>query len=145
MLKFSGLAPELERLNELGYRLPLNDAEIKRMQNLNRSWSAASAQTTERFRYSSCSSFSSSSSSTNYREIQVQTTERFRYSFSSSSSSSSSSLQTTERFRYSSSSSSSSPSTVSSSRSCCSSRRSWRSVTLTLILPPPHPLPLPLQ
>lgn len=45
------MAPELERLNELGYRLPLNDSEIKRMQNLNRSWSAASAQTTERFRY----------------------------------------------------------------------------------------------
>uniref|UniRef100_UPI0037E92F69 nesprin-1 isoform X2 n=1 Tax=Semicossyphus pulcher TaxID=241346 RepID=UPI0037E92F69 len=49
MLKFSSMAPELERLNELGYRLPLNDSEIKRMQNLNRSWSAASAQTTERF------------------------------------------------------------------------------------------------
>lgn len=51
MLKFSSMAPELERLNELGYRLPLNDSEIKRMQNLNRSWSTASAQTTERFRY----------------------------------------------------------------------------------------------
>lgn len=51
MLKFSSMAPELERLNELGYRLPLNDTEIKRMQNLNRSWSTASAQTTERFRY----------------------------------------------------------------------------------------------
>lgn len=51
MLKFSSMAPELERLNELGYRLPLNDAEIKRMQNLNRSWSTASGQTTERFRY----------------------------------------------------------------------------------------------
>lgn len=51
MLKFSSMAPELERLHELGYRLPLNDAEIKRMQNLNRSWSTASGQTTERFRY----------------------------------------------------------------------------------------------
>lgn len=51
MLKFSSMAPELERLNELGYRLPLSDSEIKRMQNLNRSWSTASAQTTERFRY----------------------------------------------------------------------------------------------
>lgn len=51
MLKFSSMAPELERLNELGYRLPLNDTEIKRMQNLNRSWSTASGQTTERFRY----------------------------------------------------------------------------------------------
>uniref|UniRef100_A0A4W5LNC2 Uncharacterized protein n=1 Tax=Hucho hucho TaxID=62062 RepID=A0A4W5LNC2_9TELE len=43
------MAPDLERLNELGYRLPLNDTEIKRMQNLNRSWSSANAQTTERF------------------------------------------------------------------------------------------------
>lgn len=51
MLKFSSMAPELERLNELGYRLPLNDTEIKRVQNLNRSWSTASGQTTERFRY----------------------------------------------------------------------------------------------
>lgn len=51
MLKFSSMAPELERLNELGYRLPLSDTEIKRMQNLNRSWSTASGQTTERFRY----------------------------------------------------------------------------------------------
>ncbi|XP_056332552.1 nesprin-1-like isoform X5 [Danio aesculapii] len=49
MLKFSSMAPDLERLNELGYRLPLNDSEIKRMQNLNRSWSTTSAQTTERF------------------------------------------------------------------------------------------------
>ncbi|XP_061651777.1 nesprin-1 isoform X12 [Phyllopteryx taeniolatus] len=49
MMKFSSMAPELERLNELGYRLPLNDSEIKRMQNLNRNLSAASAQTTERF------------------------------------------------------------------------------------------------
>ncbi|XP_073726049.1 nesprin-1 isoform X5 [Misgurnus anguillicaudatus] len=49
MLKFSGMAPDLERLNELGYRLPLNDSEIKRMQNLNRSWSNTSSQTTERF------------------------------------------------------------------------------------------------
>ncbi|XP_041710587.2 nesprin-1 isoform X1 [Coregonus clupeaformis] len=49
ILRFSSMAPDLERLNELGYRLPLNDIEIKRMQNLNRSWSAANAQTTERF------------------------------------------------------------------------------------------------
>ncbi|KAK7904600.1 hypothetical protein WMY93_017207 [Mugilogobius chulae] len=47
VLKLYG--PELERLNELGYKLPLNDSEIKRMQNLNRSWTSASAQTTERF------------------------------------------------------------------------------------------------
>ncbi|XP_021076993.1 nesprin-1 isoform X10 [Mus pahari] len=49
MLKFSSLAPDLDRLNELGYRLPLNDKEIKRMQNLNRHWSLTSSQTTERF------------------------------------------------------------------------------------------------
>ncbi|XP_059374492.1 nesprin-1-like isoform X2 [Carassius carassius] len=49
MLKFSSMAPDLERLNELGYRLPLNDSEMKRLQNLNRSWSTSSAQTTERF------------------------------------------------------------------------------------------------
>ncbi|XP_045574102.1 nesprin-1 isoform X3 [Salmo salar] len=49
ILRFSSMAPDLERLNELGYRLPLNDTEIKRMQNLNRSWSSANAQTTERF------------------------------------------------------------------------------------------------
>ncbi|XP_076782867.1 nesprin-1 isoform X4 [Arvicanthis niloticus] len=49
MLKFSSMAPDLHRLNELGYRLPLNDKEIKRMQNLNRHWSLTSSQTTERF------------------------------------------------------------------------------------------------
>ncbi|PKU40578.1 nesprin-1 isoform x1 [Limosa lapponica baueri] len=50
MLKFSSMSPDLDRLNELGYRLPLNDKEIKRMQNLNRHWSLISSQTTERFR-----------------------------------------------------------------------------------------------
>ncbi|XP_075718991.1 nesprin-1 isoform X3 [Rhinoderma darwinii] len=49
MLKFSSLAPDLDRLNELGYRLPLNDKEIKRMQCLNRTWTMVSSQTTERF------------------------------------------------------------------------------------------------
>ncbi|XP_010787485.1 nesprin-1-like, partial [Notothenia coriiceps] len=49
MLRFSSLSPELDRVTELGYRLPLNDPEIKRLQSLNRSWSSASAQTTERF------------------------------------------------------------------------------------------------
>ncbi|XP_044527655.1 nesprin-1 isoform X1 [Gracilinanus agilis] len=49
MLKFSSMAPDLDRLNELGYRLPLNDKEIKRIQNLNRHWSLISSQTTERF------------------------------------------------------------------------------------------------
>ncbi|GCB70645.1 hypothetical protein scyTo_0005735, partial [Scyliorhinus torazame] len=49
MLRFSSTVPDLDRLNELGYRLPLNDKEIKRMQTLNRHWSSISAQTTERF------------------------------------------------------------------------------------------------
>ncbi|NXF38127.1 SYNE1 protein, partial [Nyctibius bracteatus] len=49
MLKFSSMALDLDRLNELGYRLPLNDKEIKRMQNLNRHWSLISSQTMERF------------------------------------------------------------------------------------------------
>lgn len=52
MLKLSSLSPDLERLNQLGYQLPLNDNEIKRLQNLNRSWSSNSARTIERFRYS---------------------------------------------------------------------------------------------
>ncbi|XP_038626046.1 nesprin-1 isoform X2 [Tachyglossus aculeatus] len=49
MLKFSSMVPDLDRLNELGYRLPLSDKEIKRMQNLNRRWSLISSNTTERF------------------------------------------------------------------------------------------------
>ncbi|XP_028808913.1 nesprin-1 isoform X6 [Denticeps clupeoides] len=49
MLKLSSLSPDLERLNELGYRLPLSDKEIKRMQSLNRSWSSNSAHIIERF------------------------------------------------------------------------------------------------
>ncbi|XP_049759928.1 nesprin-1 isoform X14 [Elephas maximus indicus] len=49
MLRFSSMSPDLDHLNELGYRLPLSDKEIKRMQNLNRHWSLISSQTTERF------------------------------------------------------------------------------------------------
>ncbi|XP_076155328.1 nesprin-1 isoform X4 [Alosa pseudoharengus] len=49
MLRFSSLAHELEQVNELGYRLPLSDSEIKRLQSLNRSWASSSALTTERF------------------------------------------------------------------------------------------------
>ncbi|KAI5615121.1 nesprin-1 isoform X2 [Silurus asotus] len=49
MLKLCHLSPDLERLNSLGYRLPLNDQEIKNIQNLNRSWTSTSAQSTERF------------------------------------------------------------------------------------------------
>ncbi|KAF4071108.1 hypothetical protein AMELA_G00281340 [Ameiurus melas] len=49
MLNLSRLSPDLERLNNLGYRLPLNDQEIKNLQNLNRSWTSTSAHSTERF------------------------------------------------------------------------------------------------
>ncbi|TRY57107.1 hypothetical protein DNTS_023982 [Danionella cerebrum] len=49
MLKLSSLSPDLERLNELGYQLPLNDNEITRLQNLNRSWSLNSSRAIERF------------------------------------------------------------------------------------------------
>ncbi|XP_060722109.1 nesprin-1 isoform X2 [Tachysurus vachellii] len=49
MLNLSRLSPDLERLNRLGYRLPLNDQEIKTLQNLNRNWTSTSAHSTERF------------------------------------------------------------------------------------------------
>ncbi|KAF5900062.1 nesprin-1-like isoform X2, partial [Clarias magur] len=49
MLKLSRLSPDLERLNSLGYRLALNEQEIKNLQNLNRSWTSTSARSTERF------------------------------------------------------------------------------------------------
>ncbi|XP_062858462.1 nesprin-1 isoform X4 [Trichomycterus rosablanca] len=49
MLNLSHLSPDLERVNNTGYRLPLNDQEIKSLQNLNRSWNSTSAHTTERF------------------------------------------------------------------------------------------------
>ncbi|MCJ8743979.1 hypothetical protein PDJAM_G00100910, partial [Pangasius djambal] len=49
MLNLSRLSPDLERLNNLGYRLSLNDQDIKNLQNLNRSWASTSAHSTERF------------------------------------------------------------------------------------------------
>ncbi|KAG7275371.1 hypothetical protein CRUP_007927 [Coryphaenoides rupestris] len=48
-LKLSSLSPDLERLNELAYRLPLSDRDMKRLQGLNRSWASHSAHLTERF------------------------------------------------------------------------------------------------
>ena len=53
LLKLSSLSPDLERLNELAYRLPLSDRDIKSLQGLNRSWAKHSAHLTERFRYMS--------------------------------------------------------------------------------------------
>ncbi|XP_027896443.1 nesprin-1 isoform X8 [Xiphophorus couchianus] len=49
LLKLSSLSPDLERLNELVYRLPVSDRDVKRVQNLNRTWTAHSAHLTERF------------------------------------------------------------------------------------------------
>lgn len=51
LLKLSSLSPELERINESVYRLPVSDGDIKRLQSLNRSWAAHIAHLTERFRY----------------------------------------------------------------------------------------------
>uniref|UniRef100_A0A3Q3FN38 Spectrin repeat containing, nuclear envelope 1a n=1 Tax=Labrus bergylta TaxID=56723 RepID=A0A3Q3FN38_9LABR len=47
--KHFSLSPDLERVNELMYRLPVSDRDVKRLQSLNRSWAAHSANLTERF------------------------------------------------------------------------------------------------
>uniref|UniRef100_A0A8K9Y661 Spectrin repeat containing nuclear envelope protein 1 n=1 Tax=Oncorhynchus mykiss TaxID=8022 RepID=A0A8K9Y661_ONCMY len=49
MCQLSSHSPDLERVNELAYRLPLNDREIKCLQSLNRAWTTHSAHLTERF------------------------------------------------------------------------------------------------
>lgn len=49
LLKLSSLSPELERINESVYRLPVSDGDVKRLQSLNRSWAAHIAHLTERF------------------------------------------------------------------------------------------------
>ncbi|CAJ1078482.1 nesprin-1 [Xyrichtys novacula] len=49
LLKLSSLSPDLERVNELVYRLPVSDKDVKRLQSLNRSWAAHTAHLTERF------------------------------------------------------------------------------------------------
>ncbi|XP_029965559.1 nesprin-1 isoform X1 [Salarias fasciatus] len=49
LLKLSSLSPDLERVNELMYRLPVSDRDVKRLQSLNRSWAAHCAHLTERF------------------------------------------------------------------------------------------------
>ncbi|MBN3317201.1 SYNE2 protein, partial [Atractosteus spatula] len=48
MLKLSALSPDLQLLNELSYRVPLNDNAARRLQTLNRQWALASAQAVER-------------------------------------------------------------------------------------------------
>ncbi|XP_026197444.1 nesprin-1 isoform X3 [Anabas testudineus] len=49
LLELSSLSPDLERVNELVYRLPVSDRDVKRLQSLNRAWSTHSAHLTERF------------------------------------------------------------------------------------------------
>ncbi|XP_028460256.1 nesprin-1 isoform X2 [Perca flavescens] len=49
LLKLSSLSPDLERVNELVYRLPVSDRDVKRLQSLNRAWTTHSAHLTERF------------------------------------------------------------------------------------------------
>lgn len=51
LLKLSSLSPDLERVNEMVYRIPVSDRDIKRLQSLNRAWATHSAHLTERFRY----------------------------------------------------------------------------------------------
>lgn len=51
LLKLSSLSPDLERINELVYRLPVSDSDVKRLQNLNRNWASHTAHLNERFRY----------------------------------------------------------------------------------------------
>ncbi|XP_039981880.1 nesprin-1-like isoform X3 [Xiphias gladius] len=49
LLKLSSLSPDLERVNELVYRLPVSDRDVKQLQSLNRAWAAHCAHLTERF------------------------------------------------------------------------------------------------
>ncbi|XP_053736179.1 nesprin-1 isoform X10 [Synchiropus splendidus] len=49
LLKLSSLSPDLDRVNELMYRLPVGDTDVKRLQSLNRAWVSHSAHLSERF------------------------------------------------------------------------------------------------
>ncbi|TNN68504.1 Nesprin-1 [Liparis tanakae] len=49
LLRLSSLSPDLERVNESVYRLPVSDRDVKRLQSLNRAWATHSAHLTERF------------------------------------------------------------------------------------------------
>ncbi|KAK1160588.1 nesprin-2-like [Acipenser oxyrinchus oxyrinchus] len=48
MLKLNAMTPDLEYLNDLSYKIPLNDVNIKRVQTLNRQWAQASSRALER-------------------------------------------------------------------------------------------------
>ncbi|KAM3852614.1 nesprin-2 isoform 7-T7 [Vipera latastei] len=43
LLSLTSLSPEMERLNEVSFRLPLCDFTVKRLQNLNRQWTQKTA------------------------------------------------------------------------------------------------------
>ncbi|XP_070798547.1 nesprin-2 [Pituophis catenifer annectens] len=43
LLSLASLSPEMERLNEVSFRLPLCDFTVKRLQNLNRQWTQKTA------------------------------------------------------------------------------------------------------
>uniref|UniRef100_A0A4X2LQP5 Nesprin-2 n=1 Tax=Vombatus ursinus TaxID=29139 RepID=A0A4X2LQP5_VOMUR len=48
MLELTALSPDMEHLNEVSFKLPLSDIDIKTLQNLNRKWSQATATTLEK-------------------------------------------------------------------------------------------------
>ncbi|XP_074146434.1 nesprin-2 isoform X1 [Sminthopsis crassicaudata] len=48
MLELTALSPDVEHLNEVSFKLPLSDIDIKTLQNLNRRWSQATATALEK-------------------------------------------------------------------------------------------------
>uniref|UniRef100_F7ACW8 Nesprin-2 n=1 Tax=Monodelphis domestica TaxID=13616 RepID=F7ACW8_MONDO len=48
MLELTALSPDMEHLNEVSFKLPLSDIDIKTLQNLNRKWSQAAATALEK-------------------------------------------------------------------------------------------------
>ncbi|XP_072485533.1 nesprin-2 isoform X2 [Notamacropus eugenii] len=48
MLELTALSPDMEHLNEVSFKLPLSDIDIKTLQNLNRKWSQATATAVEK-------------------------------------------------------------------------------------------------
>ncbi|XP_074092082.1 nesprin-2 isoform X2 [Macrotis lagotis] len=48
MLELTALSPDMEHLNEVSFKLPLSDIDIKTLQNLNRKWTQATATALEK-------------------------------------------------------------------------------------------------
>ncbi|XP_036590172.1 nesprin-2 isoform X1 [Trichosurus vulpecula] len=48
MLELTALSPDMEHLNEVSFKLPLSDIDIKTLQKLNRKWSQATATALEK-------------------------------------------------------------------------------------------------